>query len=107
MPTQFNVDHNPVELISLYEILDQVSDIVYLMDLDYKIIWANKTLYNILGKESNALIGTFCYKAIYNEDKKCNECPLSIIAKTGESAQGEMSIQGKCTFQITGVPCQR
>jgi PAS domain S-box-containing protein len=104
MVPKFKVQNGLSELINIYEVLDNVSDVVYLMDMDYKIIWANKALGDLLGKDCGSLIGNSCFNAIHDDDQKCSKCPIDKILETGEAQEGEMSLKCGEIFHIKGIP---
>lgn len=104
MESQFKVRNDIAELINVYEILDDVSDVIYFTGLDRKIIWANKALYNLVDKDSLSLIGKYCFKAIQGNEHKCSKCPLDKILETGEPQEGEMSFNENNFFHVKGIP---
>ncbi len=104
MVSQFKVQNDLRELMNIYEILDNVSDVVYFTGVDLKIIWANKTLYHLLGKDEGSLVGNYCFNAIQNNEHKCIKCPIARIIETGEIQEGEMDLKGNEIFHVTGIP---
>ncbi len=104
MATQINVQNDLNELNNIYEILDNISDAVYVMGLDHNIIWANKILCSLLGKEHDEIVGQCCFKAIHDIDKNCSECPVDKILETGETGEGEMSLKGGNIFHMKKIP---
>ena len=68
---------------------DSISDMVYIVDENYNIVYANKAL----GKRA---VGKYCYEATHGYDKPCwmikdggekkLNCPYKIIFRTGKPA---------------------
>lgn len=104
MIPQFKVQNDLNELINIYEVLDNISDVIYIMGLDHKIIWANKVLCDLLGKDLESLIGNYCFNAIQSNSHKCSKCPIDKIIETGEPQEGEMDLRGNEIFYVKGIP---
>ncbi|UWG98575.1 HD domain-containing protein [Dehalobacter sp. DCM] len=61
------------------DIYDSINAGVYISDIeDYKILYANKYLINLCGKDPT---GMECYKALHNKDHPCFFCTNNIISK--------------------------
>ena len=68
-------------------ILNGISDAVFLMDKDFRIVWANKKVLDLAGYTMEEVVGAFCYKITHNRDSKCcppdDVCPVDQAIKTG------------------------
>jgi len=53
---------------------------IYIIDSDYKILYNNQQC-NII---SNNLNEEHCFKAIYNKDNKCEDCPKNLVISNNE-----------------------
>ncbi len=65
----------------LSNILESMTDFVYLSSADYKIVFANRALKNAL---KNDIVGKTCYNEIYGRQKPCESCDRSDL-KLNES----------------------
>jgi rsbT co-antagonist protein RsbR len=69
-------------------ILDNVAEEIMLLDLDYKILWANKKVHDTYGNGDAAVVSNFCYKVTHKTDHACRPpydiCPLEEALKSGK-----------------------
>lgn len=88
----------------LYEaITSGTPDLMYIFDLDYKFVYANKALLNMWGKTADASIGKGLRENGYEEwHAQMHEREIDHIKSTGESVRGEVSFPhatlGKRTY---------
>lgn len=77
----------------LYEaITSGTPDLMYIFDLDYKFVYANKALLNMWGKTADASIGKGLRENGYEEwHAQMHEREIDHIKSTGESIRGEVS----------------
>ena len=66
----------------LNNIFDSIPEISHVLDLDLKIVMANRASRKIF--DVNALIGNHCYKAVTGSDEPCGICPVLKTYQTGE-----------------------
>jgi PAS domain S-box-containing protein len=58
------------------KILQQMSDIVYVCDLDKNVVYLNKAAEEIIGKPATEVLGKKCYQIFCDENQSCKEaCP--------------------------------
>ena len=65
------------------KILESFPDIIFELDEDFNIIWANKVALDI----EPLAIGRKCYQAFVGEEKPCAGCAIVNALKTGETQQ--------------------
>ncbi len=65
----------------LSDIFDSISDGVYVVDLNYRIVQANRTANEAYGPEP--LVGQICYERFENRDSPCEFCPLAKTLRDG------------------------
>ncbi|KAF0144169.1 MAG: PAS domain S-box [Nitrospirae bacterium] len=70
-------------------ILESVDEGFIVIDLEYRVIAANRAYLNSIGKPLEDVIGKHCYELSHNVDKPCCEegtadCPVTLTFKTGE-----------------------
>jgi PAS domain S-box-containing protein len=52
-----------------------IPDIVTLQDTEMRIVKANKSAINFLGKDFDEIVGQYCYKAFFDYGEPCENCP--------------------------------
>ncbi len=62
---------------------DAVPELIALIDEKFRIVHANKSFAERLGKPRDALTGQLCYKAVHNRDSPPEWCPHGEVLKTG------------------------
>ena len=67
-------------------ILDSMPDIIFEIDMDMRITWANKKAV----EAANNPIGQFCYTAYHGRSKPCPNCPSVKALQTGEIKHGNV-----------------
>jgi PAS domain S-box-containing protein len=65
-------------------ILDAMSELVFLVDADLKVIWSNSAIHRQFGIFPGQLEGHHCYRALHNRDKACRICPVVKAFETGK-----------------------
>ncbi|MDX2480365.1 MAG: PAS domain S-box protein [Desulfuromusa sp.] len=76
---------------ALWAVLDGMLDPAYICDANYRIIFANQAMLDIIGEVGEKP----CYQAIYQRDQVCDDCPLQQVL------QGQIVHQEK-TLSETG-----
>lgn len=74
----------------LKDIFESIQDCLYVIDMDFNLIRANKKVDQLYAQET-PLIGEKCYRVFWGEDSVCSGCPAPQTYKTGESAQAVRS----------------
>ena len=84
---------------------DASGDIITILDLDKRIVRANRTAGEKLGLHPSGLEGRFCYEAFQEADKKCRDCHLeaTIREKQVHTVEVEYSNLGM-TCLVTTAP---
>lgn len=63
-------------------ILDSISDMVTYLDVNYRIIWANKKAYETVDKSWKDIIGHPCYQVCSDRASICHNCPVEKAVQT-------------------------
>lgn len=67
----------------LNSILNGVSDDVFLLDKDFKILWANKAVLTSTGCKMDEVVNKHCYKVTHHRDTLCSPpddiCPIAEV----------------------------
>jgi PAS domain S-box-containing protein len=90
-------------------ILDASVDMIMLYDTDLRIIWANRTAADVVGKRPEELIGHKCHKIFQDKDQPCPGCPAQRALRSGhiEHAvmyQSDMDMVGESWWDDYAVP---
>ncbi len=63
---------------------DSITDMVSIVDRDYRFVKVNRALSNFLNTEPKNLIGKICHSELYDKEKPCEDCPHTEIISTGK-----------------------
>jgi PAS domain S-box-containing protein len=93
----------------LRDILDSLPDMIFSLDDNLVITWANRKALEI----NNNALGMHCYKAYLDRDKPCANCPSIKALETGEVNKGSIyfaeidGTRGETLWESIGVPLVR
>ncbi len=81
---------------------DAITDSVAILDRDYQLLKLNKA-YDALGLSATreALLHQTCYRAFYQREAVCPDCPVTETLASGKPAYAEKAIGGKIFRQWT------
>ena len=65
-------------------ILDSMTELVLYLDMDLRVIWANKAMHAAFNLKPGQLNGRHCYEALHNRNKACRICPAERTLQTCE-----------------------
>ncbi|NTW81440.1 MAG: PAS domain S-box protein, partial [Geobacteraceae bacterium] len=65
---------------------DAIEDAVWLLDMDRRIVRANKSTQRIFGKSMQQVTGLHCCQVTYNKVESRDDCPFEHMLKTGKRA---------------------
>ncbi len=82
---------------------DSVGDSIWLLDMDQRIIRANKATFDIFGKSPREVVGLSCCEAAHKQFTPNHICPFEQMMKTGKRASVLMSIDNKW-FEVSVDP---
>jgi PAS domain S-box-containing protein len=69
---------------------DSIPDLVSVLNSDFQIIKANKTMAEELGIDQDELVGKKCYEVMHKSSEPFPGCPHHETAKTGQPASAEI-----------------
>jgi PAS domain S-box-containing protein len=72
---------------------DAITDLVSVLDRDFRIVKVNKALAGFLGKKPEELVGKYCYKVMHSRTSHWDGCP-----------HDQMMKEGRATTQIVDDP---
>ena len=77
----------------LEDIAQGITESIFLLTKDFKIVWANKAAEKETGLKLEELIGNYCYKATHHLESPCSppndSCPVCVLHETGKPATEE------------------
>ncbi len=88
-------------------ILNNMSELITLMDLNYKILWANKaahSAYKQATTKNEGIEGNYCYEIWTDDNKPCEKCPLIKALETGKVEEQEIVKTDGRKWLIKGYP---
>ena len=81
------------ELIAAF---DGITDLIVILDADYRITFANKAFYDFYKIEkTEEIYGHKCYEIIHDESERCTKCPTHKTLKSGEVITLEKELRGE------------
>jgi len=89
------------------KILDTLSELIILMDLDYKVLWANKAAhaaYRQTTAGTDPIEGKYCYELWTDDNKPCENCPVTKALETGNIEEQEILRPDGRKWLIKGYP---
>ena len=85
-------------------ILNTMSELILLQDLNHKILWANKAVHQCENKQSDEILGEYCFKALVGISKPCENCPITKVQETGKTAEKDIVTSDGRKLLIQGYP---
>ncbi len=84
---------------------DALSEILGLVDKDYRIVRCNKTMAKAMGLRVQEAVGECCYERIHKTDSPPDYCPHRLLMKDGKARIVEAYDENrKCYLEINAVP---
>ena len=71
--------------------LDSVSELMTTLDLDLRILWANRAAGESVNADPANLVGYYCYQVWHGRKSPCEECPVQRTIQTGEAHKNEVA----------------
>jgi len=69
----------------LYPILFRsIKDPLNILDLDFRILWANEARARIHQRSVAEMVGKFCYEMFQRRTEPCPECPVKVVFNSGK-----------------------
>jgi PAS domain S-box-containing protein len=72
-------------------ILDSLQEAVTYLDMEMRVLWANKTATESAGLRLEEIVGRFCYAIWCKRREPCPYCPALQTIKTGQVKEGEIA----------------
>ena len=90
--------------LDFIQILDNVTDFVYYMSPDNKIIWVNKAILEAYKVDPQDVIGRDCFDVFHAGKKICAKCPVSNIIDLGTIQECDIPMKDNLIFNHKGLP---
>ena len=85
-------------------ILDSLIEHVVIHDMNFNVLWANRSACDSVGLALEQIVGRFCYEIWPKRSIPCDDCPVALSRKTGIPQSIEKKTpDGRC-WQISGSP---
>jgi two-component system cell cycle sensor histidine kinase/response regulator CckA len=84
-------------------ILESVSDMIFYIDTDMRVIYSNLALEKFFNLTSGSLGGKVCYEALHHRDKPCRVCPALKAMESGSPREAYTSSLGR-HWRLRGYP---
>lgn len=85
-------------------ILDTSPTLIAYQDTDHRVIWANRTAAESVGKRAEDLEGRKCFEIWHQRGEPCEGCPVARAVETGEMQEGEISTPDGRHWLVRGNP---
>lgn len=85
-------------------ILDSLSEILVYVDTDFRVRSANRVACELIGVESQSLIGRYCYDVWYNRSTRCEQCPVTMAFESGQPAEVQTKLRDGRSLIHRGFP---
>jgi PAS domain S-box-containing protein len=84
---------------------DTISDLVFILDRNYRFVRANKAFARAFGKEPKEIIGKACYEVVHGASEPPPYCPNITVLKTRKAATTEYyELRSGIYLQATSWP---
>jgi len=85
-------------------ILDSISELVVLQDLEHRMVWTNKAAAESVGLTAAQLVGRYCYEIWPQRSQPCAGCPVAKARQTGKPQKAEIATPDGRTWSVRGYP---
>lgn len=84
--------------------LNSIPDNIYLIDLDFKILWVNKRIETLFDVKTEEIIGKRCFEVFYNSDQPCIICAAQRVTISKMIEYDEKKDKDGKIWDIRAVP---
>ncbi len=71
-------------------ILNSMSEYVTFLDMDMRVLWANRNVTLRLNLPHEEIVGRHCYELRHRRDRPCENCPVEKALRSGRPEEAEM-----------------
>lgn len=77
---------------------DSISDVIWLLDVDSRIIRTNKAAVEMLNTPAEKMLGNNCWQVVHGTKEPIQDCPFEQLKKTKERATAEIQVGDKWLY---------
>ncbi len=85
-------------------VLDNIAELVVYLDRSLRVVWANRSARESVGRSAEELIGKFCFEIWHQRSLPCVVCPCQDALKTSQPQIGEVTSPDGRNWLIKGYP---
>jgi len=74
---------------------DAISDSVFLLDTESKILQCNNAMAELLGKHYSQIIGRYCYEVVHGTSERIEECPIACMEDAKQRKSRVLQLNGR------------
>jgi PAS domain S-box-containing protein len=90
-----------VSALAWQTLFDAVTDSVFLIDLEGKILLCNKATVNFLGKPINEIVGNTCWELVHATSEPIKGCPIVRMRETRRPESLELPVGDRVLYVAT------
>ncbi|MFP4014354.1 MAG: two-component system sensor histidine kinase NtrB [Chitinispirillaceae bacterium] len=75
----------------LETVFDSISDLICIVDSDYRIVRANLRFARIVKQDILSILGKECWKVFWKREKRCEQCPARHTFESGDPSKVQMN----------------
>ncbi len=104
--TSLELNENKFRELSqeFHALLDANPDRLMLLSPDLNILWTNRKVEDIAKLKSSALVGSHCYRILYEASEPCERCPVLRCFRTGSIETEVLTASDGTIMDIRAVP---
>ncbi len=100
LSSEADADANPRKEL----ILDTLQEMIFYLDPQLRILWCNRATVQHLDMARKEILGQTCYRALYDLDEPCPECPAREALETHRPCQRELTTPHQQVWRIGSTP---
>jgi signal transduction histidine kinase/CheY-like chemotaxis protein len=87
-----------------HALLDNLPDGIVQIAPDFKIIWANRAMTDMVTADEVQMKGNCCYQAFWDFKEPCGSCPVVRSFRSGELEEGNFTAPDGSLLELRAVP---
>ncbi len=85
-------------------ILNTMSELIAFLNVEHRVLFANKALVEFSGLDQEQINGEYCYKVWYRSNNPCENCPVDRAIKSGKREMSIIEAEDGSKWEITAYP---
>ena len=96
-----SIEHKGMDVVRVaaknwQDTFDAISDAVWLLSPESRILRSNKAAQSMLGLRNEEIVGRYCYEVMHGMDRPHPECPVARMRESGHRESSEFFLGGRC-----------